>query len=691
MSIFYRTGGGIIRRKLILTILLFSLIAIVSLNGIYAVVDNGSENITDTTNVEMQTASNNNELTSTGNSYSVAQIEDAATRVRNFIQVNRVLPNFVTINKNQVSMPDFLHILSTTTINLGQSKNTPLTQYTVTPPTHSPEQINSGNIQKAEYLQLAQTIKNHIETTTKAPPSITSSRGTISYESTIYMYSRIIAFHGTQKTLPNFAAINNWNGQKLPQNPPTQPNPTPEPQPPAQPNPTPEPQPPVQGQLTSTGNSYTVAQIEDAALRVRNFIQNNRVLPNFVTINRKQVSMPDFLHILTTATLNLNQRINSPLTQYTVTAPTYSPEQINSGNILRAEYLQLAQTIKNHIETTTKAPPSITSSRGTISYESAIFMFSRIIAFHGTQKTLPNFAAINNWNGQKLPNNPPVTQPEPEVPTPDPEPEQPTPDKIIKTSYSYSVTQIENAAIWVRNFIQNNNKLPEFVTINNRQVKMSDFLHILLQSTINLNQKITTAVTQYHVPEPTHSTQQVNAGNIYSLEYIFLAKNMLKYMETNNQAPFAIQSTRGTLSYESIIYMYSRIIAFHGTQKTLPNFAAINNWNGQKLPNSPVGAAPMSLFESHTSPPHLNGAYNVEITPEVVKVTAKCTCGISGYTYSTSSFVNYCVRCKNHGTLLWNPKGVVDGEWSCGRCGADYCGASGKEKMPNSNYYLISA
>ncbi|RJS49539.1 MAG: hypothetical protein CIT03_01735 [Methanobacterium sp.] len=220
MSIFYRTGGGIIRRKLILTILLFSLIAIVSLNGIYAVVDNGSENITDTTNVEMQTASNNNELTSTGNSYSVAQIEDAATRVRNFIQVNKVLPNYVTINKNQVSMPDFLHILSATTTNLDQSKNTPLTQYTVTPPTHSPEQINSGNIQKAEYLQLAQTIKNHIETTTQAPPSITTSRGTISYESTIYMYSRIIAFHGTQKTLPNYATINNWIGQKLPASPP---------------------------------------------------------------------------------------------------------------------------------------------------------------------------------------------------------------------------------------------------------------------------------------------------------------------------------------------------------------------------------------------------------------------------------------------------------------------------------------
>ncbi|QUH24152.1 succinylglutamate desuccinylase/aspartoacylase family protein [Methanobacterium alkalithermotolerans] len=349
----------------------------------------------------------NEPLVSTGNSYSVAQIEDAATRVRNFIQVNKVLPNYVTINKKQVSMPDFLHILSTTTINLGQSKNTPLTQYTVTAPTYSPEQINSGNIQKAEYLQLAQTIKNHIETTTKAPPSITSSRGTISYESTIYMFSRIIAFHGTQKTLPNFATINNWNGQKLPQNPPAQPNPTPEPQPPVQPNPTPEPQPPVQGHLTPTGSSYTVAQIENAALRVRNFIQNNRVLPNFVTINNRQVKMPDFLHMLTTATLNLNQRINSPLTQYTVTAPTYSPEQINSGNIQKAEYLQLAQTIKNHIETTTKAPPSITSSRGTISYESTIYMYSRIIAFHGTQKTLPNFATINNWIGQKLPASPP--------------------------------------------------------------------------------------------------------------------------------------------------------------------------------------------------------------------------------------------------------------------------------------------
>ncbi|MBU4535848.1 MAG: hypothetical protein KKF16_08540, partial [Euryarchaeota archaeon] len=99
-----------------------------SLNGIYAVVDNGSENITDTVNVEMQTTSNTNELTPAGNSYSVAQMEDAATRVGNFIQNNRVLPNYVTINKKQVSMPDFLHMLATTTTNLDQAKSTPLTQ-----------------------------------------------------------------------------------------------------------------------------------------------------------------------------------------------------------------------------------------------------------------------------------------------------------------------------------------------------------------------------------------------------------------------------------------------------------------------------------------------------------------------------------------------------------------------------------
>ncbi len=53
------------------------------------------------------------------------------------------------------------------------------------------------------------------------------------------------------------------------------------------------------------------------------------------------------------------------------------------------------------------------------------------------------------------------------------------------------------------------------------------------------------------------------------------------------------------------------------------------------------------------------------------------------------TFENYCPKCHSYGTLTFNPKGTPEGEWTCSKCGSDYCAADGKEKMPGINIFLI--
>ena len=83
------------------------------------------------------------------------------------------------------------------------------------------------------------------------------------------------------------------------------------------------------------------------------------------------------------------------------------------------------------------------------------------------------------------------------------------------------------------------------------------------------------------------------------------------------------------------------------------------------------------------------GAYNVEVTQDFVKATAKCSCGLNKYNYHTKAFENYCPHCGSYRTLIFNPKGVPEGEWTCIKCSSDYCAADGREKMPNTPYNLI--
>ena len=62
----------------------------------------------------------------------------------------------------------------------------------------------------------------------------------------------------------------------------------------------------------------------------------------------------------------------------------------------------------------------------------------------------------------------------------------------------------------------------------------------------------------------------------------------------------------------------------------------------------------------------------------------------SGYAYRWyyKTFIDYCPHCHHYNVLLKNPKGVPEREYTCRRCGADYCAVTGKEKYSWSYYYL---
>lgn len=152
-------------------------------------------------------------------------------------------------------------------------------------------------------------------------------------------------------------------------------------------------------QLTSTGNSYTLYQIEDAAKRVKAFIETNKKLPSYVTIGTKQVEMPDFLYLIVSATVNINSGNTVSITQYSFQNPSSSVESLKSGNIYKSEYINLANQIKSSMGTNGSAPSYISTSLGNARYESLIYMYSRIVNYYGQNKVLPNYASLNAWTG----------------------------------------------------------------------------------------------------------------------------------------------------------------------------------------------------------------------------------------------------------------------------------------------------
>lgn len=92
------------------------------------------------------------------------------------------------------------------------------------------------------------------------------------------------------------------------------------------------------------------------------------------------------------------------------------------------------------------------------------------------------------------------------------------------------------------------------------------------------------------------------------------------------------------------------------------------------------------------------GAKTPEVSKKVPKINMKAKpscrfCKDLKYKWYDKTFINYCPHCKKYNTLRKNPKRVYEKEYTCSKCGADYCGVCGHDKHGNrrigSKYKLM--
>lgn len=96
-------------------------------------------------------------------------------------------------------------------------------------------------------------------------------------------------------------------------------------------------------------------------------------------------------------------------------------------------------------------------------------------------------------------------------------------------------------------------------------------------------------------------------------------------------------------------------------------------------------------YAVHDGKIHIDKTVKEEKKKPLISMWAKPSCGCRySYTWHKKTFVDYCPHCKHYSCLRKNPKGVPENEYTCGVCGADYCGCCGKEKYSWSRYYLAS-
>jgi len=209
----------------------------------------------------------------------------------------------------------------------------------------------------------------------------------------------------------------------------------------------------IQKAAYNEGDVKTVepTDIEDAAVRVNKFIQEDGRLPKYVSIKNSQVNMPEYLYLLTASLTGGDTIIRN------VELPKNSTGNALTGSIELNDYLELANRVYDFIKSKNRAPSYATYHGIKIRFESLVWLFTKAINFKVTNQRLPNHISLEKLNSigtYVIDNNNPGST-----------------SGSAANDNSVTINAILNAAVSLKSFIEQNQRLPTYVQVANQKNK----------------------------------------------------------------------------------------------------------------------------------------------------------------------------------------------------------------------------
>lgn len=258
-------------------------------------------------------------------------------------------------------MPQLLYLMTRNVANLNSGKKPSITLYKTFNSSTGTETVKTGEITRSEYVKMANTIKSYMVTYNRAPSYVTTSRGKIKYETMVYTFSKILYFQKTNKRLPNYVKIVPWS--------------------------------------TVIIHVFSSAQINNASVSVKKYIEKYKKLPSYVTIGTAQVTMPQLLKLMTQNIMNIKNGTVQSITLKKMNSPSIdAAETIKDGKVTKKEYLKLAYSVNSYMTNNYRAPSYLTTSIGKINYKTMVYTFSKTLLFYYKFHYMPGFISLTSWD-----------------------------------------------------------------------------------------------------------------------------------------------------------------------------------------------------------------------------------------------------------------------------------------------------
>lgn len=373
---------------------------------------------------------------------------------------------------------------------------------------------------------------------------------------------------------------------------------------------------------TSTGvkaagepEKLTQSQILTATKTVNTYINNNKKLPNYVTIGGYDFSMQEYMYLLSkTIYYKYNKKTTQVDIKYNIKNPTSPTGATIKGSFTKAQYYSYAKSLITYVDKNNKIPNYLTTKLGKMQYQTAVYTFNKLLYYSATHNgALASSVSVDIAKTHTLNKNLPMY-----------ERSQAKTSTVTSSGSSKTLSQslIWSAATSVKSYVDKNNKLPNYVTISGNNYSMPEFLYLLSKA---INTKVggsSGAITiKSGVKNPSTPSGATISKTFTKTQYNDMAKRVVSYINSYSKAPNYLSAKYGVgnIQYQTVIYGLSCVGNYINSKKTVPSSLSIKvaSSNGMNKylpvysasttnPNTPSG----NTNNSNTNNNNSNGTAN---------------------------------------------------------------------------------
>ncbi len=220
-------------------------------------------------------------------------------------------------------------------------------------------------------------------------------------------------------------------------------------------------------------------------------------------------------------------------------------------------------------------------------------------------------------------------------------------DNITNITNGVSISDIISKAGEVADFVNNNHRLPNYVTINGKEYSMAEFAYLLTNAISGINSGSTNNITPINVTQGNNVSSSIN-GVLSLSELVNMANRIKAYIEANGVTPNSDSSNGiGTITFENYVYVFSKALAFYGENNRLPNTVTVKSsvFQTTTLPGSDTTTTNSGINDKNTisdTSGYLDATKNCEVNNAAIKALASSlTSGLTSEVDKALAIYNY--------------------------------------------------